>query len=49
MSEGRHGHTWLPLFNTPPYPGYPSGHIGLSGSMVAALQCFFKTDKTGWT
>jgi len=39
---------WLPLINTPPYPEYPSGHTGLSGSMVGALQDFFKTDKIGW-
>jgi hypothetical protein len=40
---------WLPLIANPPYPEYPSGHTGLSGSMVAALQDFFKTDKIGWT
>jgi PAP2 superfamily len=40
---------WLPLIATPPYPEHPSGHTGLSGSMVATLQDFFGTDRIGWT
>jgi hypothetical protein len=40
---------WLPLISNPPYPEYPSGHTGLSGSIVATLQDFFGTDKIGWT
>jgi hypothetical protein len=40
---------WLPLIPTPPYPDHPSGHAGLSGSFVAALQDFFGTDDIGWT
>lgn len=38
----RDGNRWtspeeglLPLLPTPPYPGHPSGHLGLSGSMLA--------------
>ena len=40
---------WLPLIATPPYPEHPSGHLGLSGSVVATLQRFFGTDKIAWT
>jgi len=40
---------WLPLIPTPPYTEHPSGHTGLSGSVVATLQDFFGTDKIGWT
>lgn len=40
---------WLPLIATPPYPEHPSGHAGLSGSFVATLQDFFRTDHIGWT
>jgi hypothetical protein len=40
---------WLPLIPTPPYPEHPSGHLGLSSSMVLTLQDFFKTDKIAWT
>ena len=40
---------WLPLIATPPYPDHPSGHAGLSGSFVATLQDFFRTDHIGWT
>ena len=40
---------WLPLIATPPYPEQPSGHAGLSGSIVATLQDFFGTDAIGWT
>ena len=39
---------WLPLIVTPPYPEHPSGHTGLSGSIVATLQGFFGTDEIGW-
>ena len=40
---------WLPLIANPPYPEHPSGHSGLSGSFVATLQDFFRTDHIGWT
>lgn len=40
---------WLPLIATPPYPEHPSGHLGLSGSVVATLQRFFGTDRIAWT
>jgi hypothetical protein len=40
---------WLPLIATPPYPEHPSGHAGLSGSVVATLQDFFGTDRISWT
>jgi hypothetical protein len=40
---------WLPLIANPPYPEHPSGHTGLSGSIVATLQEFFGTDKIAWT
>ena len=36
---------WLPLITTPPYPEHPSGHGGISGSIVATLQDFFGTDR----
>ena len=36
---------WLPLLNTPPYPDHPSGHSGLSGSIVRTLQQFFGTNR----
>ena len=40
---------WLPLIANPPYPEHPSGHAGLSGSIVGTLQSFFGTDMVGWT
>jgi hypothetical protein len=40
---------WLPLIATPPYPDHPSGHAGISGSMVATLQDFFGTDVVALT
>jgi PAP2 superfamily len=40
---------WLPLIANPPYPEHPSGHTGLSGSIVKTLQQFFGTDDIGWT
>jgi hypothetical protein len=40
---------WLPLIANPPYPEHPSGHTGLSGSIVATLQEFFGTDKVAWS
>src|SRR5215207_4443653 len=40
---------WLPLIPTPPYPEHPSGHTGLSGSIVKTLQQFFGTDKVTWS
>ena len=41
--------TWLPLIANPPYPEHPSGHTGLSGSIVKTLQQFFGSDDIGWT
>ena len=40
---------WLPLIATPPYPEHPSGHTGLSGSIVKTLQQFFGTDNVAWS
>jgi PAP2 superfamily len=40
---------WLPLIPTPPYPEHPSGHTGLSGSIVKTLQQFFGTDRVAWS
>jgi hypothetical protein len=40
---------WLPLIPNPPYPEHPSGHLGLSGSIVATLRQFFHTDEMAWT
>ncbi len=40
---------WLPLIANPPYPEHPSGHTGLSGSIVKTLQHFFGTDNIAWT
>ena len=39
---------WTPLIANPPYPEHPSGHTGLSGSIVKTLQQFFGTDEIGW-
>jgi PAP2 superfamily len=40
---------WLPLIANPPYPEHPSGHTGLSGSIVKTLRQFFGTDKVAWS
>ena len=40
---------WTPLIANPPYPEHPSGHSGLSGSIVGTLQDFFGTDMISWT
>ena len=40
---------WTPLIPNPPYPEHPSGHTGLSGSIVKTLQQFFRTDRVAWT
>jgi hypothetical protein len=40
---------WMPLIPTPPYTEHPSGHAGLSGSIVETLKDFFGTDKISWT
>jgi hypothetical protein len=40
---------WLPLIPSPPYPDHPSGHTALSGSIVATLQAFFRSDKLAWS
>jgi PAP2 superfamily len=39
---------WRSLITNPPYPEHPSGHTGLSGSIVKTLQQFFGTDRIGW-
>ena len=39
----------MPLITNPPYPEHPSGHTGLSGSIVKTFQQFFGTDDIGWT
>ena len=41
--------TWEPLIANPPYPDHPSGHLGISGSIVTTLQQFFGFDAIGWT
>jgi PAP2 superfamily len=40
---------WTPLIANPPYPEHPSGHTGLSGSIVKTLQQFFGTDEIAWS
>jgi hypothetical protein len=40
---------WLPLIANPPYPEHPSGHLGLSGSIIKTLKQFFRTNEIGWT
>jgi hypothetical protein len=40
---------WTSLIANPPYPDHPSGHTGLSGSIVKTLQQFFGTDRIAWT
>jgi hypothetical protein len=40
---------WTALIANPPYPEHPSGHTGLSGSIVKTLQQFFGTDGIAWT
>ena len=40
---------WTTLIANPPYPEHPSGHTGLSGSIVKTLQHFFGTDSVAWT
>lgn len=41
--------TWEPLINTPPFPGYVSGHSTFSGSAATLLKRFFGTDKIAFT
>jgi hypothetical protein len=36
---------WVPLIATPPYPEHPAGHPCVSGSIVATLQDFFRSDR----
>lgn len=36
--------TYKPLLFTPPFPGYPSGHAGASGTLCAVLEYFFPAD-----
>ena len=40
---------WTPLIANPPYPEHPSGHTGLSGSIVKTLQQYFGTDEIAWS
>jgi len=40
---------WLSLVPNPPYPDHPSGHTGISGSIVKTLQQFFGTNKVAWS
>jgi hypothetical protein len=40
---------WTSLIANPPYPEHPSGHTGLSGSIVKTLQQFFGTDEIAWS
>jgi hypothetical protein len=40
---------WTPLIANPPYPDHPSGHTGLSGSIIKTLQQFFGTDAIAWS
>jgi hypothetical protein len=35
---------WQPLFNTPNFPEYPSGHADISGAVSHALRLFFGRD-----
>jgi PAP2 superfamily/RTX calcium-binding nonapeptide repeat (4 copies) len=41
--------TWLPLLNTPPFPGYTSGHSTFSGAATEVLKSFFGTDNISFT
>ena len=41
--------TWEPLINTPPFPGYVSGHSTFSGSAAALLKRYFGTDKVAFS
>ena len=41
--------TWEPLINTPPFPGYVSGHSTFSGSAATLLKRFFGSDKIAFT
>ncbi len=40
---------WLPLIPTPPYPDHPSGHTGLSGSIVETLQRVLRDRPDRWS
>jgi hypothetical protein len=37
--------TYHPLFETPPFPGYPSGHASMSGVIAELFSYFFPTDR----
>jgi len=37
--------TYHPLFQTPPFPGYPSGHASMSGMIAELYSYFFPTDR----
>jgi membrane-associated phospholipid phosphatase len=41
--------SWEPLINTPPFPGYVSGHSTFSSSAATLLKLFFGTDKVAFT
>jgi membrane-associated phospholipid phosphatase len=38
--------TYHPLMQSPPFPGYPSGHAAISGMMAELCSYFFPTEKT---
>jgi PAP2 superfamily/RTX calcium-binding nonapeptide repeat (4 copies) len=40
---------WLPLLNTPPFPGYTSGHSTFSGAAAEVMKSFFGTDNISFT
>jgi PAP2 superfamily len=40
---------WEPLINTPPFPGYVSGHSTFSGSAATLLRRFFDNDRIAFT
>ncbi len=40
---------WLPFLVTPPYPDYPCGLTGASGSATEVLRRFFGTDRVDYT
>jgi hypothetical protein len=37
--------TFKPLIETPPFPGYPSGHAAISGVMAELFSYFFPADR----
>ena len=37
--------TYKPLMQSPPFPGYPSGHVAISGTMGDLYSYFFPTER----